>query len=165
MVNFPPVDRISAALGVLAFLFMLGGFFGGVIPFVGASLSLLAPIIALCGFILGGLSLSRKRVHPMPPSAAVAGLILNGLAFFPSVLLAMTCGMCNACVSAGLLAPQSKGVQWFYQTSTHLPNAVAPPPDPPLIIEDGGTHDELAPPPAFPPPPLNESKSGTGAQP
>jgi hypothetical protein len=87
---------ISILLSVLAVICMLAGFLLTPIPVVGALFSFGAAAAALAGILLGGKAISQAKQRAQPADVGRLAVILNGLAFVPSVLVAMTCGVCNA---------------------------------------------------------------------
>ncbi len=100
----------SIVLGVLSLLFTVAGFFVSWIPvvgsYVGALLSFGAPVLALIGVILGGVSLSRAKADNLETGVPTAGLIVSGISFFPALLVALTCGICDVlCAGAHISAP------------------------------------------------------------
>jgi hypothetical protein len=126
----------------------IGGFVLSFVPVAGALLSFGAPILALAGIVTGGIAMQRAGRDGEPSGLGAAGLVVSILAFIPSLVVALTCGLCSACVTAGMLAPDGR-----------LPlDASAPVPalgdqapaanGPVALVPDG------APPPAFPPPPF-----------
>lgn len=96
----------SIVAAVVAFLFMLLGLLLTVIPFAGTLMSFGAPVVALAGIVLGGVATSRLKRDGEPTGLAIAGIVLNVVAFLPATVVALTCGLCNACVTAGSLAPK-----------------------------------------------------------
>jgi len=91
----------SIVVGIVAFLFMIGGFLATPVPYLGSLLSFAAPILALAGIIMGGVAMSRAKQTGESSGAGVAGLIVNIIAFVLSLVVALTCGLCNACVTGG----------------------------------------------------------------
>ena len=146
----------SIIVGIAAFLFMFGGFLTSVIPFLGTLLSFGAPLLAIAGIILGGLALSRAKRDGEPTGAPTAGLILNIIALIPALVIALTCGLCNACITAGAMNPQTQQDQWWLDGGAG--NPFAPQPGFPLGPDAGTTGVGPAmpgqPPPMFPPPPM-----------
>ena len=71
------------------------------VPVAGAVFAFGAPALALLGVILGGRDISRARRENKPRDAALVGTVLAALGFFPALLTALTCGVCNALVTAG----------------------------------------------------------------
>ena len=173
---------MTAGSIVLAFLALacVGiGFLTTPIPVVGTVFSFSAPALALAGVVVGGIALSRAKRAGHPGDGAIAGIILSVLALIPALLVALTCGVCNALFTAGgvdarrtfdvrmgpggaLRAPDA-GV-WspgFPPAPSPSPGAPTPPPPatPRAPSSDPGTPapppgNGVAPPPAFPPPPL-----------
>jgi len=86
----------SILLSVLAVICMLAGFLLTPIPVVGALFSFGAAAIALTGILLGGKAISQAKQRAQPPDVGRLAVVLNGLAFVPAVLVAVTCGVCNA---------------------------------------------------------------------
>ena len=93
----------SLCLGALAFLFMVLGMIFSMVPVAGAILSLGAPVLALFGVVLGGVSISRASQMGDSTGLGTAGTAVSGVAFLVSLVFALTCGLCNACVSTALL--------------------------------------------------------------
>ena len=143
------------------------GFVLAIVPVVGAVFAFGAPALALLGVILGGLDLSRLRREGKPREAAMVGTVLSALGFFPAMLTALTCGVCNALVSAGPIELQ-RGVHFQLGQSAAIdggpaapeptPNDAPAPRDPAPSPPSGGR----AAPGALPPPPL---PAGPGALP
>jgi hypothetical protein len=77
-----------------------------IVPVAGAVFAFGAPALALLGVILGGLDLSRLRREGKPRDVAMVGTVLSALGFFPALITALTCGVCNALVSAGPIEVQ-----------------------------------------------------------
>ena len=91
----------SLVLGGVSFLFMIGGVFLTAVPIAGSVLSFGAPLLSLTGIVLGGMAMSQaKQQGDGSNGVALAGLILNIVAFLLSLGVALTCGLCNACVTA-----------------------------------------------------------------
>ena len=89
----------SLVLGGVAFLFMLGGFFLTAVPVAGSVLSFGAPLLSLAGIVLAGMSMSQAKSQGESNGVAIAGLVMNIVAFLLSLLVALTCGLCNACLT------------------------------------------------------------------
>jgi hypothetical protein len=68
---------------------------------VGAVFAFGAPALALLGVILGGLDLSAAKREGKPRDLPLVGTVLAALGFFPALITALTCGVCNALVSSG----------------------------------------------------------------
>ncbi len=99
-------------LGVLSLILMIGGFFTTTIPILGSILSFGSPICALAGMIMSGVAMSRAKQEGGDSALAIVGLVINILGFIGGLLVAITCGLCNACVSAGAMNAGS-GAQGF----------------------------------------------------
>ncbi|NOY89563.1 MAG: hypothetical protein GXP55_00040 [Deltaproteobacteria bacterium] len=151
----------SVAVGALSFIMMVAGFLLSWVPVLGSLLSFGAPVVAIAGVVMGGVAMSRAKQMGQESGAAVAGLIVSIIAFFPALLFALTCGMCNACVTAGALNPNSRrrmGQGGFpFPAPTAFGDAGKPStspfglqPTPP----DAAAGSQGYPPPAFPPPPV-----------
>lgn len=96
----------SIILGAFAFICMIAGALLSLVPFLGTMLSFLAPVLALAGIILGGVALSRAKAGAGESEGlAVGGLVTSIIAFIPSVLVALTCGLCNVCATGMYLDP------------------------------------------------------------
>lgn len=164
----------AIVLGVFAFICMIGGAVLALVPFLGVMLSFLAPVLALVGIILGGVGLSRARSGGGESEGfAIGGLITSVVAFVPSVIVALSCGVCNVCTTAMYLDPNfgthDAGPRYDAGTPSYTtPNApppftYAPPPFPPSGPTPGlqgpaaPVIPTTAPPPAFPPPPIPSS--------
>jgi hypothetical protein len=134
----------SIVLSVAAFVCLGIGFLTTPIPVVGTVFSFAAPALALAGIAVGGVALSRAKRAGQPGDGAVVGIVLNVVAFLPALLVAMTCGVCNALFSAG-------GVQVRRDFDLRMgPGGV-------LVAPDGGVAPGLQRPPPFPapaPPPI-----------
>ena len=92
---------VSILLSVVAFGCTVIGFFTTPIPVVGLVFSFGAAAIALGGIMLGGKATSVAKARSMPTDAARIGVILNVGAFVPALMVAFTCGVCNAVMSSG----------------------------------------------------------------
>ncbi len=93
----------SILLGIVALLFMMGGFLMTGVPVAGAVLSFGAPLSALVGIVLAGIAMSRAKRDGQESGAAVAGLVVNIIAFILGLAVALTCGLCNVCFSASAM--------------------------------------------------------------
>jgi len=122
----------AVLLSFVAFVCMGVGLLLTVVPIWGAVFSFGAPALAMVGMILGGRAMSEANRAGQPSGFALASVIMNALAFLPAVVVAMTCGVCNACVSAGGLQPGStQQIQWMLPQQGLQPrfrDAGAPPP-------------------------------------
>ncbi|MCG8555227.1 MAG: hypothetical protein MJD61_08050 [Proteobacteria bacterium] len=81
--------------------FMVAGLLTTVVPVVGSLFAFGSPALALAGIVLGGVAMSRAAAQGMSSNAGLAGLVLSVVAFVPASLVALTCGVCNVCVSTG----------------------------------------------------------------
>lgn len=122
----------AVLLSFVAFVCMGLGLLLTVVPVWGAVFSFGAPALAMIGMILGGRAMSEANKAGQPSGFALASVIMNALAFLPAVVVAMTCGVCNACVSAGGLQQGStQQIQWMLPQQGLQPSfrdAGAPPP-------------------------------------
>ncbi|MEM9196205.1 MAG: hypothetical protein AAGF12_43985 [Myxococcota bacterium] len=91
--------------GVLSVLFMVGGFVATIVPVLGTVLSILSVVLAIAGIVCGGLEISRAGRDGRSNGLGIGGVITNVVALIPALLVAVTCGLCNACLSAASLAP------------------------------------------------------------
>lgn len=154
----------AVLLSFVAFVCMGVGLLLTVVPIWGAVFSFGAPALAMIGMIMGGRAMSEANKAGQPSGFALASVIMNALAFLPAMVVAMTCGVCNACVSAGGLQQGStQQIQWMLPQQglrPHFRDAGAPPPpfrdepepspSPPDAAEP---HDSPATKPADPPEP------------
>ncbi len=132
----------SIILGAFAFICMIAGALLSLVPFLGTMLSFLAPVLALAGIILGGVALSRAKAGAGESEGlAIGGLVTSIIAFIPSVLVALTCGLCNVCATGMYLDPN------FGVHDSGIHDAGHPLTNPPSYPMPG-----LVPPPTFPPP-------------
>lgn len=92
---------VSILLAVAAFICTLIGFLTTPIPVLGAAFSFGAAAVALGGIVLGGKSISAAKREGVPNDVGRIAVVLNVLAFIPALLVAVTCGVCNAIVSTG----------------------------------------------------------------
>lgn len=92
---------VSILLSVVALICTAIGFFTTPIPVVGTLFSFGAAAVALLGVVLGGRGVSAARRLGRPNDAARIGVVLNALALVPALLVALTCGLCNALFSSG----------------------------------------------------------------
>jgi hypothetical protein len=86
------------------------------IPKLGLIFAFGAPALALAGIMLGGSAMSKAKRTGQTSETGRIGAILSALAFVPSVIVALTCGVCNAFFSTGDLQVQKNfhfGVQPF----------------------------------------------------
>ncbi|HEX4353074.1 MAG TPA: hypothetical protein VHZ95_09175, partial [Polyangiales bacterium] len=94
---------VSILLAVVAFVCTLIGFLTTPIPVLGLVFSFGAAAIALGGIMLGGRAISAAKALAAPQDAARIAVVLNVVAFIPALLVALTCGVCNALFSSGHL--------------------------------------------------------------
>lgn len=90
----------SIVCAIFAFLTMVAGFFLTGVPIVGAVMAFLSPALALAGIVLGGLGMSEAKRIGEGEGTATTGLVLNIIAFILGLVVALTCGLCNACMTA-----------------------------------------------------------------
>ncbi|MFK8000918.1 MAG: DUF4190 domain-containing protein [Polyangiales bacterium] len=94
----------SIVLGMGAFLCMIVGFFTTGVPVVGALFSFGGPVLALAGIVTGGVAMSRSKQETGDSSgAAIAGLVVSIVGFVLSLIVALTCGLCNACLTSSTM--------------------------------------------------------------
>lgn len=140
------------------------------IPKIGLIFAFGAPALALGGIMLGGSAMSKAKRAGHTSETGRIGAILNAIAFVPSVVVALTCGVCNAFFSNGDMHVQKNfqfGVRPFGPDGGVLtlpapqrprPGEPEPAPDPAQPPQgDTPTPRDPAPPatPApLPPPPL-----------
>lgn len=82
---------VCAGIGVLTTPF----------PVLGLIFAFGAPALAVAGVMLGGSAMSKAKRAGQTNETAKIGVILNAIAFVPSLLVALTCGVCNALFSTG----------------------------------------------------------------
>lgn len=99
----------SIIIGVVALLFMVAGFFFTAVPVVGSIMSFGSPILALVGIVMAGVAMSRAKQQGESNGAAVAGLVVSIVAFILGTAVALTCGLCNACMTSGMMNQQNRG--------------------------------------------------------
>lgn len=120
---------------LLAFVAFVGTAFGLVftlMPIWGSVFSFGAPVLALIGIVVGGLAMSAANKRGQSSGFALSAVVMNVLAFLPALVVAMTCGLCNACVTT----------QGGPQRHMRMLRSPSLPP-----VADAGT---VAPPPPFP---------------
>jgi hypothetical protein len=151
----------SILLFVFAVLFMGIGLITAWLPVIGFLFAFGSPALALLGVILGGAAMSKAKRMGLESGSGLVGVILNTLVIIPSLLVAFTCGVCNACVSSAVLDPTNAG-RWDVVVK---PGPFQIPPKKPAKPSDE-PEDELdepddphQPPPLFPPPPLDPGPS------
>ena len=100
----------SVLLGILSFVAMVVGFFTTGVPIVGSIFSFGGPVLALAGIVTGGMAMSQsKRDTGETSGAAVAGLVVSIIGFVLSLIVALTCGLCNACLTTAAVDNRSNG--------------------------------------------------------
>ena len=138
----------SLILGLLSFVFMIAGLFTSMVPFVGSALSFGAPIVGLFGLVLGGVALSRANQMGDSTGLATAGMVVSGICFVLSPVFALTCGMCNACVSTAAMNDPNSPFNPNYNPPNYTPPTYTPPsaqypppqyvpPQPPVVPTSG----------------------------
>lgn len=132
----------AVLLSFVAFVCMGLGLLLTVVPIWGAVFAFGAPTLALVGIVLGGLAMSDASKRGQPTGFPLTAVIMNVMAFLPALVVALTCGVCNALVSSGGL--QQQQVQWV------LPSNLQP-----QRVSDAGTA----------PPPFGERDAATAPQP
>jgi len=95
------MSLLSILLSVVAVLCTVLGFLTTPVPVLGAVLSFGAAALALGGIMLAGKAMSRAKREERPSDTARIAVVLNVLALVPALLVALTCGVCNALVSTG----------------------------------------------------------------
>jgi hypothetical protein len=145
----------SILLAVLAFIATVVGFLLTPIPVLGAVVSFGAAALALGGIMLGGRAVSRAKRSGVPNDVARIAVVVNVLAFVPALLVALTCGVCNALVSTGNMQLQKnlnfKLDPGFGPGATRDAGA-EPPPSPQAPPGNGAPSSDLPPPPLPPGP-------------
>ncbi len=76
------------------------------LPKVGLIFAFGAPLLAIAGVMVGGSAMSKAKRTGQPSETGKIGAILSAIAFVPSVLVALTCGVCNAFFSTSDLQVQ-----------------------------------------------------------
>jgi hypothetical protein len=92
---------LSILLSALAVVCAGIGVLTSPIPKLGLIFAFGAPAVAVAGIMLGGSAMSRARRSGETSETGRIGAILSAFAFVPSVLVALTCGVCNAFFSTG----------------------------------------------------------------
>lgn len=90
----------SIVLAVLALVSTGVGVLATPVPVVGTVFSWAAPALAVAGMILGGMDYSRRKRAGQSSDGPIVGVMLSAFAFFPAFAFALTCGLCNAFMSA-----------------------------------------------------------------
>lgn len=97
---------LSILLSALAVVCAGVGVLTTPIPKLGLVFAFGAPALALAGIMLGGSAMSKAKKVGQTSETGRIGAILSALAFVPSVIVALTCGVCNAFFSTGNLQVQ-----------------------------------------------------------
>ncbi|HKP58170.1 MAG TPA: hypothetical protein VJV78_15665 [Polyangiales bacterium] len=93
---------LSILLSALAVVCAGVGVLTTPIPKIGLIFAFGAPALAIAGIMVGGSAMSRaKREGGQSSETGKLGAILSAIAFVPSLLVALTCGVCNAFFSSG----------------------------------------------------------------
>jgi hypothetical protein len=128
---------LSILLSALAVVCAGVGVLTTPIPKIGLVFAFGAPAIALAGIMLGGSAMSKAKRGGQTSETGRLGAILSAIAFVPSVVVALTCGVCNAFFSSGDMRVQKNfhfGVQPFGPDggvfTLPAPQRLQPPPDP-----------------------------------
>lgn len=154
----------AIVLGVFAFICMVGGALLAWVPFLGTLLSFLAPVLSLAGIILGGVALSRARSGGGESEGfAIGGLVTSLVAFVPSLIVALTCGLCNTCATAVYLDPSLGAYDAGPRDAGVLSNgAIAPTPAFPQVQTPPPAPAPAPPPLSAPPPSLAPLPTSAG---
>ena len=123
---------ISILLSVVALLCTAVGFFTTPIPVVGTLFSFGAAAIAIAGVVVGGRAVTAAKQQGRSNDTARIGVVLSALALVPALLVALTCGLCNALFSSGNMQLQrdfqfNVGRGWPGADPDAGPNALPPP--------------------------------------
>jgi hypothetical protein len=97
---------LSILLSALAVVCAGVGVLTTPIPKLGLVFAFGAPVLALAGIMLGGSAMSKAKKTAQTSETGRIGAILSALAFVPSVIVALTCGVCNAFFSTGNMQVQ-----------------------------------------------------------
>jgi hypothetical protein len=157
---------VSILLSVVALLCTAIGFFTTPIPVLGALFSFGAAAIAIFGVVVGGRAVSAAKRQGTINDTARIGVILNALALVPALLVALTCGVCNALFSSGNvqlqhdfplnmgLADPDAGPSALPPPQRAAPAEPGAPPDAPAQPANPSPGAPPQPPSSLPPPPL-----------
>jgi hypothetical protein len=94
---------LSILLAALAAVCAGVGVLTAFIPTLGLIFAFGAPALAVAGIMLGGSAMSQAKRAGQTSETGRLGAILSAVAFVPSLLVALTCGVCNAFFSSGNL--------------------------------------------------------------
>jgi hypothetical protein len=138
---------VSILLSVVALLCTAVGFFTTPIPVVGTLFSFGAAATAIVGIVLGGRAITAAKQLGRPSDTGRIGVVLNALALVPALLVALTCGVCNALFSSGNVQLQrdfqfNVGQGWAPDAG---PNALPPPQRLPGSAPEGEPNEPNAP--------------------
>jgi hypothetical protein len=97
---------LSILLSALAVVCAGVGVLTTPIPKLGLIFAFGAPVLALAGIMLGGSAMSKAKKGGQTSETGRIGAILSAIAFVPSVIVALTCGVCNAFFSTGNMQVQ-----------------------------------------------------------
>jgi len=100
----------SLLLGLLSLVMTIGGFIFTGVPVLGSVMAFGAPCMGLVAIVLGGMEMSRASKSGQGQGLGIAGLILGILGLFFGGVVALTCGMCNACMT-GTVASAGQGAR------------------------------------------------------
>lgn len=155
---------VSFLLAFAAFVSLVLGLLLTPVPIWGAVFSFGAPMLALSGIVIAGMKMSEATKRAQPSGVALTSVILNVLAFLPALVVAMTCGVCNACVSSQGGMNQVQFGPMLQQQGQRPIAADAGPPPPPFPNDptptrttgDAGANNPAPTPvqPDLPPPPI-----------
>ena len=129
----------SIILGVLSMIFAVAGFLLSWVPVLGALLSFGAPMLALIGIVLGGVGMSRAKQEGGETGIPMAGMIVCIVCFFPALLVALTCGVCNTmCTTASMNAPDrprsNTATPWYLDGGSSQSPGLGPQPAQPAPV-------------------------------
>jgi hypothetical protein len=159
---------VSILLSVVALICTAVGFFTTPIPVLGTVFSFGAAAIALGGIILGGRAITRAKQAGQPSDTGRIAVVLNVIALVPALLVALTCGVCNALFSTGNVQVQ-RDFQWgmapsmFGDAGIPLPPPLRQPAQPPGDPEPA--QPAPGPGPASPVPPASPQEPVSPQQP
>jgi hypothetical protein len=154
---------LSILLSALAVVCAGVGVLTTPIPKLGLIFAFGAPALAVVGIMLGGSAMSRAKRGGETSETGRIGAILSAIAFVPSILVALTCGVCNAFFSSGNLQVHKD----FRVGNSPFADAGAGALPPPQRLAVGGSDQTEPPPPPSssdgkaPPPPPTAAPSGT----
>ena len=125
------VSLTSLLLGLTSLLLMVLGVVFSLVPVLGSVLSFSAPLCALAGLVTGGVAMSRAGGQT--PGLAIAGVVLSAIGFLLSLVAALTCGLCNACMSTAVMDDydtsdyDTSGGGWAQQPTSPSPTSPSAP--------------------------------------